>query len=66
MGNRRIQGRGGGMNLTEVDTIQDLKEWVAENMPRAGVSVDMYGSVVIHTNLVDTMGGYLYPKEEEE
>ena len=54
------------MNLQEVDTIQDLKEWVAENMPQAGVSVDMYGTVVIHTNLVDTMGGYLYPKEDME
>jgi hypothetical protein len=54
------------MNLQEVDTIQDLKEWVKENMPGAGVSTDMYGNVVIHTNLVDTMGGYLYPKEDME
>lgn len=54
------------MNLTEVDTIQDLREWVADNMPGAEVRIDSDGAIVIHTNLIDTAGGYLYPKEGEE
>jgi hypothetical protein len=54
------------MNLTEVDTIQDLREWVTDNMPGAEVRVDMHGTVIIHTHLMDTAGGYLYPKEGEE
>lgn len=53
------------MNLTEVDTIQDLREWVADNMQGAEVRVDMHGTVIIYTHLMDTAGGYLHPKEEE-
>ena len=54
------------MNLTEVDTIQDLREWVADNMQGAEVTVDMEGEVVISTGLTYGMGGYLFnPKEEE-
>jgi hypothetical protein len=52
------------MNLTEVDTIQDLKEWVTDNMPRAHVTIDSAGTLVIHTGLIETMGGYLHPKED--
>ena len=52
------------MKLQEVDTIQDLKEWVEENMQGAEVCEDMYGTLVIPTNLVSTMGGYLHEKEE--
>jgi hypothetical protein len=52
------------MNLQEVDTIQDLRDWVAEHMTGAEVRVDMHGTVVIHTHLMDTAGGYLYPKED--
>ena len=54
------------MNLQEVDTIQDLREWVADNMQGAEVRVDMHGTVIIYTHLMDTAGGYLHPKEEEE
>ena len=53
------------MQLQEVDTLQDLKVWVEENMPNAHITEDIYGSLVIHTNLVATMGGYLYEKEGE-
>jgi len=53
------------MQLKEIDTLQDLKEWVEENMPSASVREDMYGTLVIHTNLVSTMGGYLYESEGE-
>jgi hypothetical protein len=54
------------MQLQEVDTIQDLKVWVEENMARAEVYEDMYGTLVIRTNLGASMGGYLYEKGEEE
>jgi hypothetical protein len=54
------------MKLQEIDTIQDLKEWVEENMPGARLTVDSMGTIVIHTGLVSTMGGYLHEKEDEE
>lgn len=54
------------MNLSEVDTIQDLKEWVSENMPRARLTEDSAGDIVIHTNLISTMGGYLHEREGED
>ena len=54
------------MQLQEIDTLQDLKLWVEENMPSASVREDMHGTLVIHTNLISTMGGYLHKKEEGE
>lgn len=55
------------MNLSEVDTIQDLRDWVAEHMQGAEVRVDMEGEIVISTGLAYAMGGYLYnPKEDNE
>jgi hypothetical protein len=54
------------VKLQEIDTLKDLKEWVEENMEGAEVYEDMYGTLVIRTNLVSTMGGYLHEKEEEE
>lgn len=53
------------MQLQEVDTIQDLRVWVEENMPKAEVYEDMYGTLVIRTNLGAAMGGYLYEIEGE-
>ena len=53
------------MTLDEIDTLSDLKEWVIENMPGADVYEDMYGTLVIRTNLTSTMGGYLHPIERE-
>ena len=52
------------MKLGEVDTIQDLREWVEANMPGAHI-VEGECGVEIHTGLVSTMGGYLYLKEGE-
>lgn len=52
------------MQLQEIDTIQDLKIWVEENMPKASVE-EGEGGIVIRTNLGSAMGGYLYEKEEE-
>jgi hypothetical protein len=52
------------MQLQEVDTIQDLKLWVEENMQGATVEEGADG-IVIRTNLVSTMGGYLHEREGE-
>ena len=53
------------MQLQEIDTLQDLKVWVEENMAGAEVYEDMYGTLVIRTNLISTMGGYLHEREGE-
>lgn len=52
------------MQLSEIDTIQDLKEWVKENMPGATVEEGEVG-IVIRTGLGSAMGGYLYEREGE-
>jgi hypothetical protein len=49
------------MQLQEVDTIQDLKVWVGENMQGATVE-EGEGGIVIRTNLASSMGGYLYER----
>ena len=53
------------MMLQEVDTIQDLRVWVEENMPGARLTQDSAGDIVIHTGLGAAMGGYLYEIEGE-
>lgn len=53
------------LSLSEVDTIQELKEWVSENMPGARLTEDSAGDIVIHAGLHSTMGGYLYEREGE-
>ena len=53
------------MQLQEIDTLQDLKLWVQENMKGAHVTIDSAGSLVIHTGIIETMGGYLHPAEGE-
>jgi len=62
--NNRTREGGEGVKLQEVDTIQDLKEWLDENMKGARLTVDSAGDIVIHTGLISTMGGYLHEKEE--
>jgi hypothetical protein len=52
------------MKIEEIDTLQDLKVWVKENM--AGSIVEEgEGGIVIRTNLISTMGGYLHEREGE-
>jgi len=58
--------QGGEVKLQEVDTVQDLEEWVNENMPGARLTVDSAGDIVIHTGLMSTMGGYLHETGDEE
>jgi hypothetical protein len=52
------------MQLQEIDTLQDLKIWVGENMQGATVEEGEDG-IVIRTNLISTMGGYLHEREGE-
>jgi hypothetical protein len=54
------------MNLAEVDTVHDLRQWVEENMKGAEVRVDMHGTIIINTHLVETMGGYLHEQWTED
>jgi hypothetical protein len=58
-----IEREGKSMRLSEIDTIQDLKEWVEENMPGSRLTEDSAGDIVIHTGLMSTMGGYLHERE---
>jgi hypothetical protein len=51
------------MQLQEIDTLQELKVWVEENMP--GAYVESEGEITIHTGLASSMGGYLHPIESE-
>jgi hypothetical protein len=52
------------MKIEEIDTLQDLKVWVEENMGGAIVE-EGEGGIVIRTNLISTMGGYLHEREGE-
>ena len=52
------------MQLQEIDTLQDLKVWVEENMQGSIVEEGESG-IVIRTNLISTMGGYLHEREGE-
>ena len=52
------------MKLQEIDTIQELRAWVSENMPGATVEEGESG-IVINTNLESSMGGYLNEREAE-
>ena len=52
------------MQLQEIDTIQDLRVWVGENMQGAIVE-EGEGGIIIRTNLISTMGGYLHEREGE-
>jgi hypothetical protein len=52
------------MKLQEIDTLQDLKVWLEENMPGALI-VETEGEIIIQTGLESTMGGYLHEIERE-
>ncbi len=52
------------MQLQEIDTLQDLRLWVEENMQGATAEEDE-GGIVIRTNLISTLGGYLHEREGE-
>ena len=48
------------MQLQEIETLRDLKEWVEDNLKGATVYEDMYGALTIHLNLECGMGGELH------
>ena len=45
-------------NLSEIETIQELQVWLLENMPGASLH-ELDGEIIIHTGLIDQMGGEL-------
>lgn len=61
-----IEREGKLMQLQEIDTLQDLMQWVEENMQGARVTQDSAGDIVIHTGLISTMGGYLHEREGDD
>jgi hypothetical protein len=55
---------GKNMTLEGIDTLNDLKLWLSENMPLATLS-EGEGGITISTGLESSMGGYLSPIEGE-
>lgn len=53
------------MKIQEIETMTELGEWLAINMPGATID-ERGGEIVIFTGLSLSMGGYLFPIEEEE
>ena len=53
------------MDIKEVETVNDLRAWVNENLAPGKVTIDGKGEVVIHTGLTVEMNGMLYPLEWE-
>ena len=53
------------MKLDEVDTLNDLKEWVKIKFPNGATVSEGEGGIVINTGLTSSMGGYLHPLEGE-
>lgn len=51
------------MQLQEVETVNDLRAWVTENLAPAKVEIDTNGEVVIMTGMTVEMNGVLYPLE---
>ena len=49
-------------NFAEVETVQDLKAWLDENMLTARLDEEG-GEIIIRTGLIDEMGGVLHPAE---
>ena len=49
------------MKLDEVETINDLKEWVKIKFPNGATVVEGESGIVINTGLESSMGGYLHP-----
>ena len=54
------------MQLQEIETLRDLKEWVEDNLAGATVQEDMFGALTIHLNLHTGMGGELHAIGEDE
>lgn len=49
------------MKLDEVETLNELKEWVKIKFPTGANVVEGEGGIVINTGLESSMGGYLHP-----
>jgi hypothetical protein len=68
-GDRKTIPTSTALNLTtergKMDTVQDLKDFVGENMPGATVVLDG-DELVVRTGLGFDMGTILYPLNEEK
>ncbi len=53
------------MDIAEVETVDDLRKWIAQFMPDATVQLSDQ-DVIIKTGMDVAMGGYLYPIKERE
>ncbi len=49
------------MRLDDVDTINDLREWVKIKFPNGAIVSEGESGIVINTGLESSMGGYLSP-----
>ena len=57
--------RGDPMRLDDVDTINDLREWVKIKFPNGAIVSEGESGIIINTGLESSMGGYLSPIERE-
>jgi hypothetical protein len=53
------------MRLDDVDTINDLREWVKIKFPNGAIVSEGESGIIINTGLESSMGGYLSPIERE-
>jgi hypothetical protein len=53
------------IQVGEVETINDLRAWIGEQLPPAKVELDSNGEVIIRTGMTIEMNGVLYPLEWE-
>lgn len=54
------------MKLAEVETLEHLREYVAQVLPGSTVETTTSNGIVIHTGLDFQMGGTLYPLKEDD
>jgi len=53
------------MDINEVETIDDLRNWIVQFFPDAVVQLSDK-DIIIKTGMDVAMGGYLYPIKERE
>lgn len=54
------------LEVKDLETIDNLREWVDERLWPAKVELDTNGEVVIRTGLTVEMNGVLLPLEQDE
>ena len=54
------------LEIKDLETIDNLREWVDERLWPAKVELDSNGEVIIRTGLTVEMNGVLLPLEQDE